>query len=100
MSAAPECKGAFVRYRESAFISGRSVKRTSELRELKRMSCDGCAQCDSIWETIFESGADSVEIDAALQNGDVARLSITVDSTDWETGHADDWHVVATRVPL
>jgi hypothetical protein len=88
-----------VRYRESSFAlkAVRGVKTTWELYELESRSCPGCAQCLSIFDDLREF-PDRVELDPALQNGDMAVLSIKVDSVDWETGHADDWHVVATKV--
>lgn len=91
------CKGAFYRYRESSFVAGRGVKFNRELYPLKRLSCPGCPQCDYVYECFNEAGADSIELDPALSNGDIARLYITVDSWDHESGHADDWHVVAER---
>lgn len=96
VTVATGCKGAYVRYRETGFISGRKVKVTQELYELKRISCPGCPVCGSIWDVITESGANSVEISPHLQNGDVAELHVVVDSIDPETGQADDWHVQAT----
>ena len=93
------CKGAFARYRETAYrlTAARGVRHSWELYELRRRSCPGCPQCDSIWD-ILDEFPEEIELDPALQNGDVVALSVVVDSTDWETGHADDWHVLASRM--
>lgn len=91
------CKGLFCRYINRMFRTRAGVRHVQELRVLRRMSCEGCPACGSIEDHLHEF-PDSVEFSPALQDGDVAELSIVVDSTDWETGYADDWHVLASKV--
>jgi hypothetical protein len=90
------CKGLAYRYLEHAYQHRGVVRQGWELRPLKRRSCPGCRACDGILESLQECPHD-VEILADVKHGDVVVLSIKVDSTDWETGHADDWHVLASR---
>lgn len=100
VSAKPEpdpCAGLFCRYVDRKFPTVAGVRHVQELRILRRKSCKGCPQCGSILESLREF-PDGVEFSPSLIDGDTAELSIVVDSTDWETGSADEWHVLASKV--
>lgn len=94
----PQCRGVFARYREAAFRlkAVQGVKLQREVYELKSKSCPGCSKCGGIWDALMEF-PDGIEFAPDVMNGDVVQLSVTVDSIDWESGHADDWHVIARK---
>lgn len=94
-----KCNGVRLRYRERTYRTKRGgVKFERELLLLARLSCPGCRVCGGVrdaWET---EDCDAIEISAALCDGDVAVLSVEIDSCDPETGQVDDWHLVAGPV--
>lgn len=93
-----ECPGNVYRYRERNYQTKNGYRNGFELILLKKQSCLGCEQCDYDPDDELADHEYRIEIDGVVEDGDMVQLGIVVDSTDWETGYADDWHVVARKV--
>lgn len=94
----PECKGIRYRYRERNYQTKNGYRNGFELILLKKQSCPGCEKCAYDPGDELADHEYRIEIGGTVGDGDMVRLGIDVDSTDWETGYADDWHVVARKV--
>lgn len=91
------CVGVYFRYTENNyFVEGKLVFQ-KQLSLLKKKSCAGCETCgwilDDAQNGITESGNEFFEFPANLKHGDVVELRFIVDSTDWETGYVEDYHL-------
>lgn len=88
----PECKGAFFRGKVNEFVTENRIARHVEVRFLKRMSCPGCSKCGHFFDDAREEvGYMGLHLDG-IEHGKLYRARTVVDSTDWESGHADAWH--------
>lgn len=87
-----KCKGLIYRYREKHFRAKNGhIVWEQRVYPLKKMSCPGCPECewmkDSIPDTLWATGLSVRE----PKDGGVYKLTVTHTSTDYETGHIDDW---------
>lgn len=101
-----ECKGLFFRCESNYFLSGETYVERTRMRLLKRRSCPGCDKCWPLWDELGEEAGnanaaykgafttDPPEIAPYVEHGGVYQLRVQVDSTDWETGYVDDYHMV------
>lgn len=96
-----KCKGRFYRVRKNAYKSDRRIFMSTSLIELKRMSCPGCKRCawidDDVHEGLCDMGDAYIEGLNSVKDGDIVRLLFILDSTDWETGLVDSWHLKAVK---
>ena len=101
--AEPKCKGLYFRYTDNCFMNSHGVLTyTSRLTPLKKMSCDGCAECGYINEHINEELAiygREYPFPMKLIHGKIYTPHIEITSTDFETGYADEWEVVYKEAP-
>lgn len=95
------CKGVYFRYTETTYAGGGRFVFKKQISLLKRMSCPGCSKCcwviDDAEMGMSEVGSTYFEFAPDLQHNDIVTLRIEIDSTDWETGYADDWHVEVVK---
>lgn len=94
------CAGQRYRYKEFGFPTKRGgFKNGFELIPLKRESCPGCEYCHGGHGITDGLSDDEYRIEVAenVVDNDIVALDVVVDSTDWETGYADSWHVIARR---
>lgn len=97
-----KCKDRFFRVRKNAYIHNGKIVISTTLKELKRKSCPGCNVCgwmeDDLYEGLVNYGESYIDGLDELKDGDMVRLNVVIDSTDYETGHADSWHLKAYKV--
>lgn len=94
------CKGRFFRCVINNYLGddGGYVEQT-RMKPLKRMSCKGCSDCEHI-----DVGAqECLDNDCPLiinnpVDGGTYRLDIGNIQIDWESGYADDWDYIFTKV--
>lgn len=88
----PGCKGLIFRGKVNEFVTEVRVARHVEVSLLKRQSCPGCEKCGHFLEDARESlGWGSLHLDN-IEHGKIYRAKTVIDSTDWESGFADEWH--------
>lgn len=83
------CKGLFFRGYSSVYYRNGIIKRTDELRLLKRMSCPGCDKCGWVLDTLSEC-TDNIII-PAIKNGKIYSIHSINESRDWETRIIDSY---------
>ena len=86
------CKGLVFRGYNSTFISGNYVGKHQGIKLLKKKSCPGCEKCDYLLDEINESVACGVLEMDEIEHGELYSVSVKIDSIDYETGYADNWH--------
>jgi hypothetical protein len=87
-----ECKGLYFRGYYNFYEFGGDIHLKQGLKFLKRKSCSGCVKCGWYWDTISEQmSCGGVILPDQINNGSLYTMSCVVTSTDWESGHADDW---------
>lgn len=100
-----KCKGLFFRASLNVYYTGDRFVYQESMRKLRRISCPGCEKCGHFDEYLHEDSCNSTEnghgnlpeIVGPIEHGAIYTVRIEVDSTDWETGYADDWHVQFVR---
>lgn len=96
------CQGRVYRYTEAGFTGKRGrIALHQELRLQKKLSCPGCEKCgwqdDDLREGLACSGRGYLQFEPGLKSGDYVKLVLEVTGTDWETGHADEWHLKCVK---
>ena len=96
------CIGVYFRYTENNyFVKGRLIFQ-KQLSMLKKRSCSGCDTCgwilDDAQNGISDFGEEFFEFPPTLRHGDIVELGFIVDSTDWETGYVDAYHIKVIKV--
>lgn len=94
----PECRGIVYRYRERNYQTKNGFRNGFELILLKNQTCPGCEDCQWSPDCELADYEYRIEIEGCITDGDMVRLGVVVDSTDWETGYALACHVVARKV--
>jgi hypothetical protein len=96
------CKGIVARFHQNKFWNGDKLERRETFRVLKRDSCnkEDCPYCAAIRDQLDGDGEyfDRFPDVGSLKPGDKVRMYISIYSTDWESGHADDWGVEVMKV--
>lgn len=95
-----DCKGRFFRYTEAGFSgkNGRIVQ-TRELRPLKSISCQGCAECAGL-DAELKARADEkgfLDFAPSLKSGDTVTLLQIPVSRDLESGQLKQWYYEVCR---
>ncbi len=88
----PECKGIIFRYSRDIWIgSDNDVNFRDRFRWNKTLSCSGCDKCDWMWDDMREIMYDEGLIFDNPKKDQLYTLMVTNISTDWESGHVDDY---------
>lgn len=94
-----KCRGLFFRFVKDAWIgSDKDINVRYRFRFLKSKSCDGCGNCECLWDQVNEACCDAFDyntVDGIEQNNKnrenrIFQLKVIGVSTDWETGYIDD----------
>lgn len=91
------CKGLFFRGVVNQYFDGKKLVFKEELRLLKKKSCSGCIQCDSMLDDMHEF-QNMVVVEDEIENGALYTANVGNISRDWETGYVDDWNIIITKV--
>lgn len=96
------CKGRLFRCIINNHLSndGGYVEQT-RMKPLKRLSCKGCEDCDHIDDGMAEMlDNDTPLIINNPVHGATYRLDIGNIGTDWESGYAEEWDYIFTKIEL
>lgn len=87
------CGGLFYRGRVNHYINSNGAY-IADVRmiPLRRKSCKGCERCGFLQDDLKESiSCETFPIMDNIIDGAIYELRVTNESTDWETGHVDDY---------
>uniref|UniRef100_A0A6M3XWC2 Uncharacterized protein n=1 Tax=viral metagenome TaxID=1070528 RepID=A0A6M3XWC2_9ZZZZ len=96
-----ECKGLIFRARINNFVCYKNkIVKSREMRLLKKESCQGCEHCGYIWEDLHEGILNDSRFIALdnIEEGKKYRIKCCIDSTDFYSGYADDWHYIFEEI--
>lgn len=98
-----KCEGKMYRGHVNAFLNtkGEYVYR-ERMVPLKRQSCPGCLNCDSLSELLNEfvslGTTDSYPIIRDIEDGALYGLRVVNESKDWEIGTTDDFDLEFVKI--
>lgn len=95
-----ECKGKIYKCRINNFINGKGeYVESTRMVPQKKLSCPGCKQCGYLDGEFHESVANNtISISGTPEHNQLYSLNLVVVSTDWETGHADDYYLAFNKI--
>ena len=95
------CKGLIFRGVVNDFMTDKKIVQQRELRFLKRLSCEGCGDCDCLWDLLQEDFTNDTQIIEGMdgiEHNELYQLIYVLDSRDWETGYPEYWHYEIVKV--
>ena len=95
-----KCKGLVFKASENNYFSDGRIVFKIEFRLQKRLSCGVCNQCILMLDDIAERMSDGygLKLPKSINPGKLYQPFVTNISTDWETGHVDDWDLELREV--
>ncbi len=94
------CKGVIYKADIQHCKTKRGVLFSVRLNKMKRMSCQGCDDCDWLDDELNELDHEWYRIVGIekVENGELYQLQVGNIGTDWETGIVDEWELCLSKV--
>ena len=93
-----KCTGLVFRFLVNNFVSGDGITMKKSFKLLKRKSCN-CSKCQNLLDCFYEDIACGyLPAYDGLSHNDLCTLRCSVISRDFETGYADEWEMVFSKI--